>query len=65
VTEVKYNQAHHAGGTAEARINSRLRNSGEGANPDVTVQKGSSPNRTFTNVHNNPNKSRDEGKGGR
>jgi hypothetical protein len=60
--EVKYDRSHPAGGTAEARVASRLRNSGEGANPDVSVQKGSSPSRTFTNLHvNSPNKSK-EGK---
>ena len=47
--EVKYNKSHHAGGTPEARIANRLRNSG-GNDADHIVQKGTSPNRTFTNV---------------
>jgi hypothetical protein len=38
---VKYNTSHHAGATPEARIASRLRNSG-GEEADHIVQKGSS-----------------------
>jgi hypothetical protein len=49
--EVKYNTSHHAGATPEARIASRLRNSG-GEEADHIVQKGSGPTRTFTNIHN-------------
>jgi hypothetical protein len=49
--EVKYNPNHHAGGTPESRIAARLRNSGEGANPNHVVQKGEGPTRAFTNVH--------------
>lgn len=52
--EVKYDRNHHAGGTPEARIASRLRNSG-GEEADHIVQKGSGPTRTFTNVHNSGN----------
>ena len=48
--EVKYNRDHHAGATPEARIASRLRNSG-GEEADHVVQKGSGPTRTFTNIH--------------
>jgi hypothetical protein len=48
--EVKYNTSHHAGGTPEARIASRLRNSGCDT-ADHIIQKGSGPTRTFTNVH--------------
>ncbi len=62
--EVKYNPAHHAGGTPEARIAGRLRNSGEGAGttPDVIVKAGNSPLRTFHNIHNAAgNKARGEG----
>jgi hypothetical protein len=33
------------------RVDKRLRNSGAGANPDVTVQKGSGPTRTHSNIH--------------
>ena len=51
MTEVRYNKSHHAGATLEARISNRLRNSGAGANPDVTVQKGTGPTRTHTNMH--------------
>jgi hypothetical protein len=49
--EIKYNKSHHAGGTPEARIASRLRNSG-GEEADHIVQKGSGPTRAFTNIHN-------------
>ena len=42
---------HHAGKSAAERIASRLRNSGAGAHPDESVQKGDGPTRTFTNVH--------------
>ena len=49
--ETKYDKSHHAGGTPEARINARLRNSGAGAFPDTTVQNGSSAQRVFHNVH--------------
>jgi hypothetical protein len=40
------------------RVQDRTKNSGEGAgtNPDVTVQTGNSPNRTFTNIHHTTNK---------
>ena len=57
--EVKYNKSHHAGGTPEARIANRLRNSG-GEEADHIVQKGSGPTRTFTNVHN-PGSARQHG----
>jgi hypothetical protein len=50
-TEVKYDKSHHAGGTPEARTANRLRNSGAGANPNVTIQKGDGPTRTHTNIH--------------
>ena len=49
--EIKYDRSHPAGGTAEARIASRLKNSGEGAKPNTTVQTGNSPNRVFHNIH--------------
>ena len=51
MTEVRYNKSHHAGATPEARITNRLRNSGDVAHADVTVQKGSSPTRTYVNLH--------------
>ena len=59
--EVKYNRNHHAGGTPESRIASRLRNSG-GEEADHIVQKGTGPTRTFTNVHN-PGSARRHGEG--
>jgi hypothetical protein len=50
--EVKYNTSHHAGGTPEARVASRLRNSG-GEEADHIIHKGGdAPNHVFTNVHN-------------
>jgi hypothetical protein len=49
--EIKYDRNHPAGGTPEARIASRLKNSGEGAKPNTTVQTGNSPNRVFHNIH--------------
>jgi hypothetical protein len=49
--EIRYNTSHHAGGTPEARVSNRLRNSGAGAKPDTTVTKGSGPTRTHTNIH--------------
>jgi hypothetical protein len=38
-------------GPMAQRIADRLKNSGEGAGPDVTVTKGSGPTRTHTNIH--------------
>jgi hypothetical protein len=51
MVDVRYDKSHHAGGTPEARVSARLRNSGSGANPNVTVQKGDGPTRTHTNIH--------------
>jgi hypothetical protein len=48
--EVKYNRDHHAGGTPEARIASRLRNSGD-PRADHHAVHGTGPTRTHTNVH--------------
>jgi hypothetical protein len=45
---------HHSGNSAQARIDSRLKNSG-GDHADIVVQKGSSPTRTFTNLHHSAN----------
>lgn len=39
------------GPSMEQRIHDRLRNSGAGAKPDVSVQKGEGPTRTHTNIH--------------
>jgi hypothetical protein len=49
--EVRYKPSH-AGNTPEARIANRLRNSGAGAKPNTSVQKGEGPTRTFHNIHN-------------
>ncbi len=46
--EIKTSPDHPA--SMAERINKRLRNSGEGANPDVTVTRGSSPTRTHHNL---------------
>jgi hypothetical protein len=48
---IRYNTSHHSGAGPEARITNRLRNSGDAKTADVTVQKGSGPTRTFSNVH--------------
>jgi hypothetical protein len=59
--EVKYNTSHHAGATPEARVTSRLRNSGDAQHADHVVQKGSSPSRTFTNIHDTRNQQYGDG----
>jgi hypothetical protein len=51
------------GPSMEERIANKLKNSGEGANPDVSVQKGEGPLRTHTNIHHSPNKARGSGGG--
>ena len=51
MTEVRYNKSHHAGGTPEARVANRLRNSGAGAKPDHIAEHGTGPTRAITNVH--------------
>jgi DNA-binding transcriptional regulator LsrR (DeoR family) len=51
VTETKYNTNHPAGATTEERIASRLRNSGDAKHADVVTKDGTSPLRTFHNVH--------------
>jgi hypothetical protein len=69
MTEIKTSRDHPA--SMAERVNKRLRNSGEGANPDVTVTRGSSPNRTITNIHHGStqsapmNKRNDQDEGGR
>jgi hypothetical protein len=40
------------GPSMEQRIAARLRNSGEGANPNVHTVHGTGPTRTHTNIHN-------------
>jgi hypothetical protein len=53
-------------GDMKARIDKRLRNSGEGARPDVTVKQGNSPLRTFTNIHHSAtNETKEQKKGSR
>jgi hypothetical protein len=56
--EIRTSRDHPA--SMAERVNKRLRNSG-GDHADVTVQRGNSPNRTFTNIHYAANhvKSRD------
>jgi hypothetical protein len=49
VPEIK-TSADHPASMAE-RISNRLKNSGEGANPNQTVTKGSGPTRTHHNLH--------------
>jgi hypothetical protein len=51
MAHIKYDTSHHAGANADARIASRLRNSGDAKNADSVTVKGSSPERTITNVH--------------
>jgi hypothetical protein len=45
-SEIKLN-----GPSMEQRIANRLKNSGEGAKPDASVQQGSSAQRVFHNIH--------------
>jgi hypothetical protein len=42
----------------EQRIADRLKNSGEGANPDISVTKGTGPTRTHHNIHHSPQHAR-------
>jgi hypothetical protein len=51
MVEIKYDHSHPAGGTAEARIASRLRGSGAPSASSVTKQ-GDGPTRTITSIHN-------------
>jgi hypothetical protein len=51
MVETKYDTSHHAGATPEARIASRLRNSGDTKNADHSVVHGTGPTRAHTNVH--------------
>jgi hypothetical protein len=44
--EIKLN-----GPTMEQRIANRLRNSGDGTNPNVRAVHGTGPTRTHTNIH--------------
>jgi hypothetical protein len=38
-------------GDMQKRLNDRLRNSGDGANPDLTVKHGEGARRTYSNLH--------------
>jgi len=51
MTDVKYNRNHHSGGTPEARIANRLRNSG-GDKADHIAKHGDGPARTISNIWN-------------
>jgi hypothetical protein len=53
MTEVKLHRDHPQ--SMEERINRRLRNSGDAANSDHVVQKGTGPTRTYTNIDNSRN----------
>jgi hypothetical protein len=64
MAEIKYNKSHHAGGTPEARIANRLRNSGDAAHADHHAVHGTGPVRTHTNVHNSPVQQYGEGHAG-
>jgi hypothetical protein len=55
MTEVKYDTSHHAGATPEARIASRLRNSGNAKEADHHAVHGTGPTRTHTNIHSKGN----------
>jgi hypothetical protein len=59
MVEVKLN-----GPPMEKRIADRLKNSGAGANPDVSVKQGENPQRTFHNIHYSPNLDRNGGSKG-
>jgi hypothetical protein len=52
------------GPSMEERISNRLKNSGEGARPDVHVQRGEGPTRTHTNIHHSPGSKARGGDGG-
>jgi hypothetical protein len=59
MTETKLN-----GPSMQERIANRLKNSGEGAKPHVTVKQGENPQRTFHNIHYSPNLDRNGGSKG-
>jgi hypothetical protein len=40
-----------SGPSMAERIANRMKNSGEGANPDISVTKGTGPTRTHHNIH--------------
>ena len=49
MTEVKTRSDQPA--SMAERVSRRLRNSGEGAGPDITIKTGDSPQRVFHNIH--------------
>jgi hypothetical protein len=51
MAEVKYDKSHHSGGTPEARLANRYRNSGDTKTADHVIKHGSSPSRTYENIH--------------
>jgi hypothetical protein len=51
MAEVKYDRNHHSGGTPEARLANRYRNSGDTKTADHVTKHGSSPSRTYENIH--------------
>jgi hypothetical protein len=53
MAEERYDRSHHAGGTPEARIAARLRNSGGDNLGEHTTKTGDGPNRVFHNIHSN------------
>ena len=57
----KYDTSHHAGATPEARIASRLKNSGDVANADHHAVHGTGPTRTHTNIDHSRNEQYGEG----
>jgi hypothetical protein len=51
MTQVVY-KPHHAGNTPQARLTSRLNNSGDAKNADVVTKHGDGARRTFHNIFN-------------
>ena len=51
MTEVVY-KPHHAGNTPQARLDARLKNSGDAKNADVVTKHGDGARRTFHNIFN-------------
>jgi hypothetical protein len=49
--ETRYDSNHHAGSGPEERIASRLKNSGAGAQPNVTTKQGEGAQRVYHNIH--------------
>ena len=56
MVEVKYDRNHPAGGTPEARIASRLQNSGDEKNADHHAVHGTGPTRTHSNIFHSGHK---------